>query len=107
MQRRIDEETVYTEAVYNNNALNNPYPKYPIISKKEGEEGEVILLVKVGVDGRAVDIKIYKSSGYERLDNASLYAVKYWHFIPAKNKFGTPIESYVKIPFVFKIRNAI
>jgi TonB family protein len=107
MQRKIDAETVFSEAIYNNNFLNNVYPKYPIISKKEGEEGEVILIVEVDENGKATSIIIYKSSTYERLDNVSIDAVKNWKFIPARNKFGMPIKSKIKIPFVFKIKSSI
>jgi TonB family protein len=104
-QKRIDMQTVLTPAVYDNLSLKNSPPKYPITSRKEEEEGEVILLVRVGADGRAVDVVIYKSSGYARLDNASMYAVKSWRFTPAKNKLGLPIESVIQVPFVFKVSN--
>jgi TonB family protein len=103
-QRQIEMQTAVTEALYEDPTLNNPPPKYPIISKKEGEEGEVILLVRVNPNGEVTDVILYKSSGYERLDNSSMYAVKSWKFIPAKNKFGGGVESVVKIPFVFKIK---
>jgi protein TonB len=103
-QRQIEMQTAVTEALYEDPTLNNPPPKYPIISKKEGEEGEVILLVRVNSNGEVTEVILYKSSGYERLDNSSMYAVKSWKFIPAKNKFGGGVESVVKIPFVFKIK---
>ena len=103
-QREIDEQTVTTEAIYEDVSLNNQAPKYPIISKKEGEEGEVILLVKISSNGTPVDVILHKSSGYERLDNASMYAVKTWRFKPAKNKFGGSLESVVYIPFIFQTK---
>ncbi len=103
-QRKIEEQTIETEAVYESSGLNNPSPKYPIISKKEGEEGEVILLVKTNANGEVVEVSIYKSSGYKRLDDASVYAVQSWRFIPAKNKFGGSLGSTIKVPFIFKIR---
>lgn len=103
-QREIDEQTVTTEAIYEDISLNNQAPKYPIISKKEGEEGEVILLVKISSNGTPVDVILHKSSGYERLDNASMYAVKTWRFKPAKNKFGGSLESVVYIPFIFQTK---
>ncbi len=103
-QRLIDSQTIVSEAEYQIPEFSNPAPKYPIISKKEGEEGEVILLVKVSARGEVVDIVLYKSSGYERLDNSAMYTVKTWRFVPAKNKLGGNIESVIKIPFVFKIK---
>ncbi len=104
-QRKIEEQTIETEAVYESSGLNNPSPKYPIISKKEGEEGEVILLVKTNASGEVIDVSVYKSSGYKRLDDASVYAVQSWRFIPAKNKFGGSLGSTIKVPFIFKIRD--
>lgn len=105
-QREIDSKTIVSEAIYNDSSLNNSAPKYPVVSRKEEEEGEVILLVKVDANGKASEIKIYKSSGFVRLDNASIYAVKNWVFKPAKNKLNMPVESTIKIPFVFKIQNS-
>lgn len=102
-QRKIDLQRVFTTAIYDDSSLNNASPKYPIIARKEGEEGEVILLVKVDVKGNPVDVVVFKSSGYERLDNASMYAVKNWKFKPAKNKFGGNVESVLQIPFQYKI----
>jgi TonB family protein len=103
-QRQIDIQTVIVDAIYDDIGLNNPAPKYPIASKKDGEEGEVVLLVKINAIGEVIDVVLYKSSGYERLDNSAIYTMKSWRFIPAKNRFGDGVESVVKIPFVFQIK---
>jgi protein TonB len=47
-------------------------PVYPAISRRMGEEGVVNLLVLVGPDGSVLDVKVEKSSGYARLDQAAL-----------------------------------
>jgi protein TonB len=104
-KRQLDLKTVVISAIYDDKSLNNASPKYPIFSKKEGEEGEVLLLVKIDANGNPTEIILASSSGYERLDNASMYAVKQWKFKPAKNKFGGNVESIVQIPFVFKLQN--
>lgn len=104
-QKEIDMKTIISEASYEDSSLNNQSPRYPIIARKEGEEGEVVLLVKVSAAGMPIDIVIYKSSGFERLDNASMYAVKNWKFVPAKNKLQMPVESVIKIPFIFNLQN--
>lgn len=105
-QREIDAQTIVSKASYNDPSLQNPQPKYPIISRKEGESGEVILLIKVGKDGKPIDIIVHKSSGFQRLDNASMYAVKVWNFKPAKNKLGFDVDSVIQIPFIFKLDNS-
>lgn len=80
--------------------LNNPKPKYPTMSTRLGEEGRVLLLVLVAVDGSAETVALEKSSGFERLDKAALEAVKKWTFIPAK-KGKEVVSAYVKVPVNF------
>ncbi|NKF23962.1 energy transducer TonB [Solimonas marina] len=58
-------------------------PEYPPISQRLGEEGSVVLQLKVGVDGRVTDSKIQSSSGYPRLDEAARKALSLCQFQPA------------------------
>jgi protein TonB len=72
--------------------LNNPHPPYPALSRRLGEEGQVLLEVYILPNGSVGDIKLKQSSGFSRLDNAALEAVRKWQFIPAKrgdNAFAT------------------
>ncbi|GLR15074.1 energy transducer TonB [Chitinimonas viridis] len=64
--------------------LNNQAPGYPAMSRKLGEAGRVVLSVYVLADGSVGDIKLKRSSGHDRLDDAALAAVKRWRFVPAK-----------------------
>lgn len=105
-QREIDMQTIISPISYKDDSLHNIPPKYPVLSRKEEEEGEVILLVKVNAEGKSINIQVLKSSGYLRLDNASVYSVNSWNFIPAKNKLGMPVESVIKIPFRFELKNS-
>jgi protein TonB len=57
-------------------------PLYPEMSKRLQEEGPVELAVEVGKDGSLRQVRITKSSGYERLDQAALAAVRQWTFTP-------------------------
>lgn len=99
-------DAVVVEVSYHDSNLGNMQPKYPIISRKLNEEGEVLLVVMVSADGRAVDIKLEKSSGFARLDNSALYAVSQWRFIPATNARGQGVSSTIRIPFEFKLDRA-
>jgi periplasmic protein TonB len=47
-----------------------------LISKAKKEEGIVTLFFRVSKDGEITNIKIIKSSGYEKLDEAALKSVK-------------------------------
>jgi protein TonB len=83
--------------------LHNPYPAYPRISKRRGEQGTVLLRVKVTPNGRAALVKIKQSSGFKRLDKAARQAVTGWRFVPAK-KAGQSVTDWVIIPIVFKLK---
>lgn len=84
--------------------LNNPQPPYPKLSKRLGETGVVQLRVHVEIDGTPSQVQIYKSSGYDRLDQAALDTVKSrWRFVPGKLG-GTPIPSWVIQPVRFDLQ---
>jgi periplasmic protein TonB len=82
--------------------LNNPAPEYPSLSRRQGEEGRVLMKVLVSVEGKAEDVQIETSSGSDRLDSAAVSAVKRWRFIPAKRN-NQPLSAYVLVPMKFTL----
>jgi protein TonB len=82
--------------------LNNPRPAYPAASRRLGEEGKVVLKVRVAADGRALAVNLEKSSNFERLDEAACQAVARWRFTPARRGDET-VESSVLVPLVFRL----
>ncbi|MBL8469369.1 energy transducer TonB [Methyloversatilis discipulorum] len=64
--------------------LQNPRPAYPPMSKRLGEAGRVMLRVTVDANGLPTNVEISKSSGFSRLDDAALEAVRKWKFVPAR-----------------------
>lgn len=82
--------------------LNNPKPHYPAISRRLGEEGKVLLRVKVAPDGAATEVDLEKSSSFERLDEAARQVVTRWRFVPAK-RGDQAIETSVIVPVVFRL----
>lgn len=82
--------------------LHNPEPKYPPLSRRLGEEGKVLLRVRVSRDGQPATIDFEKSSNFERLDEAAKQVVARWRFIPAK-RGDEAIEASVIIPIVFRL----
>ncbi|HJV51551.1 MAG TPA: energy transducer TonB, partial [Noviherbaspirillum sp.] len=63
-----------------------------------------LLLVQVSAKGEADDVQIKQGSGYPRLDEAALNAVRKWRFVPARR--GTePVASSVVVPLVFRLDN--
>ncbi|MGH7889152.1 MAG: TonB family protein [Thermodesulfobacteriota bacterium] len=80
----------------------NPKPDYPMIARKNGFEGVVLLRVFVLEDGTVGKVELEKSSGYGMLDKSALDGVKDWIFIPGKRN-GTPISSWVMVPIRFQL----
>ncbi|WP_051534420.1 energy transducer TonB [Deefgea rivuli] len=99
----VEAQAKIVPAQYRAAHLQNPKPEMPYLSKVKGESGTVGLWVKVGVKGEPLAVKIEKSSGFTRLDNAAYQTVlEKWRFVPAKQG-DTAIESEVvfSVPFRF------
>ena len=60
-----------------------PTPTYPERSYRNGETGTVLLSLLVGNDGRVIESKVQKSSGFPELDKATRKAVVQCKFKPA------------------------
>lgn len=80
--------------------LNNPKPAYPVLSKRMGEQGKVVVRVLIGVDGTAQQAEIRTSSGYDRLDQAALTTVLKWRYVPGK-RGGVPEAMWFNVPINF------
>ncbi|WP_010607667.1 energy transducer TonB, partial [Pseudoalteromonas maricaloris] len=65
------------------NALNNPAPIYPRLSRKFKEQGTVLLKIYIEADGSVSEIEIHESSGHGRLDQSAKATVKHWQYQPA------------------------
>ena len=83
--------------------LNNKAPVYPMLSRKRKEQGTVWLLLLVSKDGVVTELKLKKTSGFARLDQAALQAVKKWKFQPAR-KQGQPIDYWYELPLKFSLQ---
>lgn len=64
--------------------LNNPAPSYPSMSRRLGEQGRVVLEVYILANGTVGEVKLKQSSGFKRLDDAAIQAVKKWHYQAAR-----------------------
>ena len=80
--------------------LNNPQPAYPNMSRRLREVGTAQLRVRVSAMGMPLEIQLVKSSGYSRLDESALAAVKKWKFQPAM-RGGSAIEDWVTFFLAF------
>ncbi len=78
-------------------------PDYPTMSRRLGEEGQVILLLTVDENGSVTEAKVDKSSGFERLDAAALQeAMRRWRLIPGTIN-GKASKMQYKFAVTFKI----
>lgn len=85
--------------------LGNPAPRYPMESRRDHEEGTVRLRVLISAQGTVEEVKIAKSSGFDRLDDAALSAVRKWRFRPG-TQAGTPVEAVGFLSIPFKLTHA-
>jgi len=92
------------DPVYQGEGISNPLPKYPLIARKRGHEGQVRLRVDVTELGEVSKVQVADSSGWTDLDETALEVVKTWEFRPAL-KNGTYTAGSVQILFNFQLRN--
>lgn len=91
-----------TPARYDADYLHNPTPEYPAAARRRGEEGRVMLRVRVLASGRPADIEVVESSTHPRLDRAARAAVASWRFEPARQG-GQAVDSWLRVPIVFRL----
>ncbi|WP_218645004.1 energy transducer TonB [Aquitalea sp. LB_tupeE] len=91
-----------TEAGFTADYLHNPAPAYPPASRRNGEEGRVLLRVRVSADGQAEAVDIQHGSGFSRLDEAARETVANWRFTPARRGVQA-IASTVIVPITFRL----
>lgn len=81
----------------------NSPPPYPGLARRMGQEGEVRLDVRVGIDGKVTEIRLRQSSGSALLDRTAIDTVRKWRFEPATID-GQPVaEWYHDWRWVFRL----
>ena len=103
-ENQYTKSTFASSATYKIGSAKNPHPTYPLIARKKGWEGRVLIQAEIDRVGNVSKVKVLESSGYKVLDNASLETLKKWKFTPAKigNKF---VDDTVNIPVKFLLTN--
>ncbi|MDX9844222.1 MAG: energy transducer TonB [Aquabacterium sp.] len=84
--------------------LLEPMLSYPRISREMGEEGVVRLKVLVDEQGRPQDIEVARSSGYPRLDQQAVQAMKKARFQPHLED-GQARKVWVVAPLTFNLED--
>ena len=96
----ISQNNNLSKAIYKIGSINNPHPPYPIIARKKGLQGKLILKVSINNDGSVRSVVVGKSSGHKILDKVSKETIEKWIFIPAK-KMGQSVEDSIQVPIRF------
>jgi len=93
-----------SEPDYQARYLNNRRPGYPMVARRMGWQGKVILNVEVLAEGTCGALSVFHSSGHEVLDNAAMNAVKTWRFTPAHHA-GSAVTQWFKVPINFSLED--
>lgn len=80
-----------------------PPPPYPRQAHLRGWEGDVLLRVQVGLDGRPRRVEVERSSGRRLLDRgAAEHVLATWRFQPALQD-GRAVDAWALVPIRFRI----
>jgi len=76
-------------------------PTYPPASVSAREQGYVVVQVLVDERGRARRVEVARSSGFWRLDQSTVTAIRQWKFAPTNGSDG--IEARTMIQWTFEL----
>lgn len=79
-------------------------PVYPDESATNGDEGTTTLALMIGEDGKVLDAKIDRSSGFADLDRAAKKALVLCTFHPATRN-GQPQQSWAKLSWKWQLKD--
>ncbi|HYE52655.1 MAG TPA: energy transducer TonB [Azospirillaceae bacterium] len=82
-------------------------PEYPAMSVRLGEEGSVIVNLYCSENGRVTDAQVETSSGFSRLDEATVKEAKRgrWKCTAAQEN-GAPVGSWFKFKYTWRLQDA-
>jgi protein TonB len=83
--------------------LDNPKPTYPVMARRLGLQGKVLVRVFVSAAGTPEKVELKETSGSKVLDRSALDAVTRWRFVPAREG-DKPIPAWVVVPIVFTLK---
>jgi periplasmic protein TonB len=79
-----------------------PDPQYSDEAREAKLQGAVTLLVLVGADGRASQIRIVRGIGLG-LDDRAVQAIRGWKFVPALDASRRAVRAWVTVEAVFRL----
>jgi periplasmic protein TonB len=91
------------EARYDAAYLDNPKPSYPVMARRQGLQGRVLLRVLVSAAGRPEKVELKQTSGSNALDRSALDAVSQWRFVPARQG-EKAVDAWIVVPIIFTLK---
>jgi TonB family protein len=79
-----------------------PKPTYPLQALRAREQGTVLVLAQVNVDGQVTDARVVGHSGSLILDRAAPKEVRGWKFDPAMHN-GRPVVASIEVPVNYRL----
>ena len=76
--------------------------EYPKTSLMNEEQGAVTMAFLVSADGKVVESKVEKSSGFKNLDKAAIKAITACKFKPG-TKDGAVAQTWTKVDYVWSL----
>lgn len=76
--------------------------EYPKASLMNEEEGVVTMSFQVSADGKVLESKLDKTSGFKSLDKAAMNAISACKFKPG-SKDGRPETTWTKVDYSWKL----
>jgi protein TonB len=79
-----------------------PAPRYPEAARRRGAQGTAQIALRLAANGRVDDVRLHRSSGDDRLDDAALAGVRRWRFDspPAGTDWS---ERWFVVPVEFRL----
>ena len=78
---------------------------YPVESRRNGEQGTVVVRAFVEPSGKATQAEVYQTSGFQRLDQAGLDYLGCLRFVPGRRN-GVPVAMWFQVPLRFALNPA-
>lgn len=82
--------------------LVEPPIEVPRLSRRLREQGTVLVHVLVDTQGLPRQVSLARSSGFERLDQQALWAMRQARFVPCRAD-GRPVECEADAPFLYEL----
>ena len=79
-------------------------PEYPVSEVRQGHEGTVLLALEILPNGRVGQVRIERSSGYEKLDASAAREARKWRMKPGTSD-GTAKAMWRIVPIKFQLKN--